>query len=792
MAGLHSKKLERKGDCVIIGNGLDQNKATLKNIIDSFGEPIVVYDKDGFAIYINPAFERVFGWRSDEWLGQRIDFVPEESREQTKKAVEQVFLGKPVLGLETVRKTKNRGNIHVRLSADVLKDDKGEVNGMVVTLQDITDIIRSRQEVFKANQAKSDFLSNISHEIRTPMNGLLGMIDLLQNTPLNNEQQEFVGVLQKSATSLMTVIMDILDFSKIESGDIECSTIDFNLRTTMDAVEKAILPKVKKKGLKFVVSVHNLVPSLLKGDPERLRQVLNYLLENAVKFTDQGDIKVCVVLDRETSSHATLRFEISDTGIGIEPDKLDIIFQSFSQADSTATREYGGTGIGLSISKQLVHLMGGKIDVKSTPGQGSIFTVTIEFEKQPAHSTVQMNIPKTLKGKKILIVDNDAANRLILKEVVKSWGCTFEEAANAELALEKLASSGHAGAQFDIALVDMQMYGMNGETLAGKIRSNPDLSELIIIMLPSVGKRGDVARLKKIGVQGYLAKPVTPSLLFDGITTALAMKSQGIKQVITRHFLQENKKQRVRLLLIDPGVVNRKIVKNILDKSGYTVEVAKDRIQAAGAFKTGRFNFVLMEAATPLERQFIETIKMIRRLEQKENFEKTIILVMTDHFEKRHDEIDVDDYILRPVTSDNLVKAIEKWTEKLADKFIGKFTGYQKENIFNLDAALERAMDDKSFLEMLLNEFIKSLPEKLAAIKASIEEKDNRALSLKVNSLRGSASNIGANGIRAAALKLEKNGDVGDFEAMEKNLSQLEIEYHRFKDHITTINWGDV
>ncbi|MCD4676747.1 MAG: response regulator [Desulfobacula sp.] len=771
---------------------MEQNEATLKKIIDSCGDPIVAYDKDGLATYINPAFERVFGWRCDELMGQRIDFVPEQTRKQTKKAVEQVLSGKAVYGLETVRKTKNKGNIHVRLSADVLKDAKGRFNGMVVTLQDITDIIQSRKEAFKADQAKSDFLSNVSHEIRTPMNGVLGMIDLLQNTRLNNEQQEYVEALQKSATSLMTVITDILDFSKIESGEIKCDIIDFDLRTTMDAVKKAISAKVDKKGLNFIVSVHNLVPSLLKGDPERLRQILNYLLENALKFTDQGQIKVSVVLVKENLTHATLRFEVADTGIGIEQDKLHTIFESFLQADGSATRKYGGTGIGLSISSRLVHLMGGKIDVKSTPEQGSIFGVTMEFEKQSPDPKAHISILKTIKGKKLLIVDDDATNRLIIKELAKSRGCLFDEAASSERALEKLTPSGQAGRQFDIVLIDMQMPGMDGETLAGKIRSNPDLSEMILIMLSSMGKRGDIARLKKIGVQGYLPKPVNPTLVFNCITTALAMRGQKTNQIITRHFLKENKKQRLQILIIDPGIVNGKIVKNILNKSGYAVELAQNMTRAADVFETGRFNIILIEEPTPPEPEFYKTIEMIRKLEKKNGFEKSIILVMTEHHGKHSNKAIVNDYIFKPVTSDKLLNEIEKWTGQEKDKPNGKIPGYRKDNIFNLDAALDRAMDDKSFLEMLLNEFIKGLPDKLDVMKESVLQKNYKVLALQAHSLRGSALNIGADGITAAALELEKNTDVGDFEPINKNLKHLESEYQRFKLHINTINWGDV
>ncbi|MBU1341464.1 MAG: response regulator [Proteobacteria bacterium] len=775
---------------------MKQTQEEWQKIIDCCGDPIVVYDKDGLATYTNPAFERVFGWRSDEVLGNRIDFVPKQAIEQTKEAVEQVVAGKAVLGLETVRKTKDKKKIHVRLSADALKTDDGQFNGIVVTLQDITDLVQSRYQAFAASKAKSDFLSNVSHEIRTPMNGILGMIDLLINTRLNTEQQEFAEVLKKSAAALMVVVSDILDFSRIESGEIDCDTIDFDLRTTMDAVKKAISPKVDKKGLSFFMSVDNQVPSLLKGDPERLRQILRHLLENAVKFTDQGEIKVLVGLEQENLTRAFLNFEVADTGIGIEKDQVHTIFQSFSQADGTATRKYGGTGIGLSISTRLVYLMGGKIDVQSTPGQGSVFRFALEFEKQSTDLKIPISIPKTIKDKKMLIVDDTAANRLMLKGLLNSWGCVFEEAATAERALEKLALSGHMGRQFDIVLMDMQMPGMDGETLAGKIRSNPDLSNIILIMLSSMGKRGDVARLKKIGVQGYLPKPVNPSLLFDCITTALAMQDQETKDIITRHSLKENKKQQVRILMVEPGVVNGKIVKNILNKSGYSAQIAADWVQAKEAFQTGLYTIVLLEA-DPMNPQFSNRVKQIQGLGKNKGQKKITLLAMTEHDIKQGDERMIDDYIQKPVMPDNLLAVIEKWTgqaensDKKAASHERTSISKNQGDIFNYTAALERAMDDKSFLEMLLTEFSKSLPEKLAAMKGLILKNEHKALSARANSLRGSASNIGADGISAAALELEKNADIGDIESMHQNLGQLENEYQRFKKHINTIQWGD-
>ncbi len=770
----------------------------LQKIIDCSGDPIVAYNKDGLAWYVNPAFERVFGWKSEELLGKRIDFIPENSKEQTLKAVKDVIAGKMVSGMETIRKTKNRQNIHIRLSANALKSDDGQYNGMVVTLQNITELVLSRQKALEADRAKQDFLSNISHEIRTPVNGLLGVLDLLENTVLNREQTEFVDILKSSSGALMSVISDLLDFSKIDSGQIEYSVIDFDLRTTVEEVKNEIIPRVDKKGLQTIFFVHEQVPSLLRGDPERLRQILIHLLENAVKFTEKGEVKVSVGCSSQSPTDAILTFEVADTGVGIKKDQLETIFNSFSQADATATRKYGGVGIGLSISNQLVHLMGGKINVKSTPGKGSLFGFALQFEKQQVDTPVAVGVPQSIKHKRVLVVDDDAANRAILKESLKRWGSQFEEVVNGDRALEKLDPLKKSQKQFDIVLIAMQMSGMNGESLARKIRGIPKLAETCLIMLSAQGKRGDVERLGKIGVEGYLPMPVDPSLLFDCMTTALAMQSEGSKKIITRHFLRESKKQQFHIVLVEPTLVNRKIINKVLNQAGYMVQVVQNKDQAIKILQKIGYAVVLVDSDSP-EPEILKILKEIQNVKKQENSGEIVIIVMTDHGLKKDEETIADDYILKPLDSQSLSKLVEKWVKVLVKKLDRKIPqslpGKQlkpQTGVFNYPAAIERAMDDKPFLEMLLNEFIKTLPEKISQIKAFIQQKNFESVTQHSHSLRGSALNIGADEISAVALKFENNSDLGDIKSMQDNLIQLENECQKFEAYINTLDWGNI
>jgi PAS domain S-box-containing protein len=646
---------------------LSDEKEKFRNFLALATDGIHILDTGGNVVECSQSFANALGYSYEEALKLNVRSWDAQFPVEDLTAIIKDLIKHPST-FETRHKRKDGTLIDVQISARGINIEGQEY--LYASARDITvqkaqkkALEQAKLEADSANQAKSEFLANMSHEIRTPMNGIIGMINLLLDSELNKEQITQAQIVKYSADALLTVINDILDFSKIEAGKLELEPIDFNMGQLLSDFSATIALRCEEKNLEFICLDTPVLNKWYRADPGRIRQILTNLVGNAIKFTEAGEISIHVTIASHSNNQEVIRFEINDTGIGIEQEKAAHLFDRFTQADSSTTRNYGGTGLGLSISKQLCELMNGNIGVESESGKGSKFWFTVQLETLNTHHTSHFTQLPDLRQEKILVVDDNATNRIYMEQLLDSWEIENTVVTSGSEALDELQSALEQNSPYSISFIDMQMPQMDGFELCSTIRGKKQFSNLRTILLTSQGQRGDAKKAKSIGFNAYISKPVNPSDIYNMLLQVSQVTSQK-ESLVTRYNSEEAVRLHARILVVEDNIINQKVAGGMLKKLGINVDYAANGQEALSLLKTIDYDLIFMDCQMPVMDGY-EASRAIRSGDEAIINHDIPIVAMTANAMKGDKEkciaSGMNDYIAKPIKPDILRAAIEKW-----------------------------------------------------------------------------------------------------------------------------------
>jgi PAS domain S-box-containing protein len=773
---------------------------------------LCVADYAGYFKRLNPAWERTLGFSDEELLSQPyITFVHPDDRAATLAEAERITQGNTTIAFENRYQCRDGSYRWLLWNAVPFPAQKliyGVAHDITRRKQVEVELKQAMEGAEAANRAKSEFLANVSHEIRTPMNGIIGMTELALDTELAPEQREYLDMVKASADALLTIINDILDFSKIEAGKLELDHVEFGLRDCLGDTVKTLGLRAHQKGLELACHIPADVPDTLVGDPVRLRQIIVNLIGNAIKFTESGE--VILEVESQGASGSTdevcLHFSVMDTGIGIPADKQHLIFEAFAQVDGSLTRRHGGTGLGLTISSQLVHLMGGRIQVESDVGKGSTFHFTARFGLGQHAASAADAEPVRLHGLPVLVIDDNATNRRILQEVLTGWRMKPTVVDSGATALAVLVRARDAGEPFPLLLVDVHMPEMDGFTLAERLRQHPELAGPTVLMLTSGGQPGDVARCRKLGIAAYLMKPIKQSELLNAILSALRVAEQQAARSPSAP-AAPLAQRRLRVLLAEDNIVNQRLAVRLLEKQGHEVTVAAtgrevlDRLGNRGQKSevrgqmsaidspltsdlrplTSDFDLVLMDLQMP-EMDGLEAAAAIRTAEWGTGRHMPII-AMTAHAMKGDRErclqAGMDGYVAKPVQPEELCRAIAEVVPALAAPAAADVA-------LDSNQILGRVAGDSELLREVVDLFLADYPRLLQDMDVAIDQAEPRRLQLAAHTLKSTLELFGAVEALTVTRQLEMMGQTGNMVGAAETFRQLAGQLDRLRPALGT------
>lgn len=779
---------------------------------------------EGRFLDVNKAFIETLGYSKEEIIGNTSHdlglFCSNTIREQVKN---QIIKDGGVSNVELEIRTKSGETRIGQFSAQTIRIQDKLL--LLTVMNDISEIKRiqkslvdSQQKLEKANKSleaatfeaqsmavkaeiasatKSEFLANMSHEIRTPMNGVIGMAGLLIDTELNAEQRQYAEVIRTSGQALLDLINDILDLSKIEAHKLVLEKHPFDLRNTMDDLADMMAVRAHQKGLELTCQIDHEVPLLLNGDSHRLRQILVNLCGNAVKFTEKGEISLHASLEKEDSDKVIIRFAISDTGIGIAANVLGELFSPFKQADGSTTRKYGGTGLGLSISKHLTEMMGGDIGVETTEGKGSTFWFTVTLEKQKSCDSKASAKNEEFHGSRIIVVDDHKSNRESILTLLLSWGCSCEEAGNAEEALAQITAAQQGNKPFHLAIIDANMPNVSGYELARQINSNSKLKQTSLVLLSPLGQRCENSKIEELGLKGQIFKPVRHKQLHECLLSTL--KGQAYNEEPNTQNASSNqsaaidRKKQARILIAEDNSTNQLVISSIIKKLGYKADIVANGLESLTAAQEKQYDLIFMDCQMPQMDGYEATRRIREQKNGKTQHDLPIIAMTAFAMQGDRDkclQAGMNDYLSKPVQPQALAQMLNLWLKDLPNSSCdikeSPCALLHSQNVsevtcFDERALLDRCMDDKDLCAELINLFIDDFSAGLESLKQIIAQGDSSSIFQRAHTIKGSAANIAANQIREIALAMESAGKRGELSPCVELLPHLERAFEEFK-----------